>query len=129
MEATEHLIQRSVGLALVCFAFPLAAHAQLQKTEEIITKSKNILGIIVVIVFSLALVVFAWGIVKYLTAAGDANKLKEARPFLFWGLLGLFVLAAIFGLVLFFAESLGLQSLGGGVFVPPGVAQPVPPFP
>ena len=108
MEATEHLIQRSVGLALVCFAFPLAAHAQLQKTEEIITKSKNILGIIVVIVFSLALVVFAWGVIKYITAAGDANKLKEARPFLFWGIVGLFVLATTWGLIVFIAGELSI---------------------
>ena len=126
MEATEHLIQRSVGLALVCFAFPLAAHAQLQKTEEIITKSKNILGIIVVIVFSLALVVFAWGIVKYLTAAGDANKLKEARPFLFWGLLGLFVLAAAWGLIKFIGSELIGDDFGGQGTITPLNVTPSP---
>ena len=104
--------------------FPLAAqgfHGVIGLANDVLT----VLNIVLVIIFVLALIVFSWGIVKYLTAAGDANKIKEARPFLFWGIIGLFVLAAIWGLVAFIAESIGIEgNLGGGVFQPPSITRP-----
>ncbi|MEK7099132.1 MAG: hypothetical protein AAB916_01285 [Patescibacteria group bacterium] len=97
---------KSAILSAATLLFPMAAYAQLLKTEALITKSTDVLRVIVVIVFTLALIVFAWGIVQYLTAAGDAAKLKTARPFLWWGIIGMFVLASVWGLISFIAKEL-----------------------
>lgn len=94
----------------VFLLFPLAGYAQLSKTTALVQAVTNALNILLAAVFVLALVVFAWGVVKYLTAAGDAAKLKEARPFLWWGIIGLFVLASVWGLIKFIASELTVAS-------------------
>lgn len=101
---------KSAIFSLAGLIFPLAVHAEpLEKTTAIVRATGGVLQSVVLVVFSLALVVFAWGIVKYLTAAGDAAKLKVARPFLWWGIIGLFVLAAVWGLIVFIAKELNIQ--------------------
>ena len=88
----------------------MAGYAQLTQTTALIRQGINALNVLLVAVFVLALVVFAWGVVKYLTAAGDAAKLKLARPFLWWGIIGLFVLASVWGLIKFIADELTITN-------------------
>ncbi|OGZ97856.1 MAG: hypothetical protein A2679_00860 [Candidatus Sungbacteria bacterium RIFCSPHIGHO2_01_FULL_54_26] len=103
-------------------AFPLAVAAQgLNNILRLAETAVEIVDIGILIVFTIAVLVFGWGIVKYLTAAGDATKLAAARGFLWWGILGVFVLAAMYGLVLFVADALGIDDVGGGAIQPPEV--------
>ena len=88
----------------------MAGYAQLTQTTALIRQGIKALNVLLVAVFVLALVVFAWGVVKYLTAAGDAAKLKLARPFLWWGIIGLFVLASVWGLIKFIADELTITN-------------------
>lgn len=111
----------AAGLSLL----PTVAAAQtLQNLITLSESALDVINIVLVIVFVIAILVFAWGIVKYLTAAGDPTKVKEARGFLWWGILGVFVLAAMFGLVQFVGTSLGINTTGGGTLEPPGVRRP-----
>lgn len=103
---------------------PLVSGAQ--ALTNLLTLVDNTITLIegaIIIVFLIAVLVFSWGIVKYITAAGDPAKLKEARGFLFWGIIGIFVLAALFGLVQFIGTALGISTTGGGVFKIPDVTK------
>ena len=113
------------GMALL----PAVALAQgnFQNLIGLAESALDVTNIVLVIVFVLALLVFAWGIVKYITAAGDPAKVKEARGFLWWGILGVFVLAAMFGIVQFIGNSLGIDTSGGGAIEPAGVVRPPSP--
>ncbi|MEK7099133.1 MAG: hypothetical protein AAB916_01290 [Patescibacteria group bacterium] len=105
-------------------ALPLmAAAAALDNIFALAENLREIVYVLIVVVFSIAVLVFAWGIVKYLTAAGDATKLAAARGFLWWGIIGMFVLAAMYGLVLFVADALGIDDVGGGNIRPPEVSR------
>jgi len=46
-----------------------------------------------------ATALFLWGVVRYLTAGGDENRLKEARGLIIYGILGLAVMVAVWGFV------------------------------
>ena len=59
----------------------------------------DILDPIIGVLLLLATVVFLWGIVKYIFAGDDTEKLKEARQFIMWGIVGLFVMISVWGLV------------------------------
>lgn len=55
--------------------------------------------LVLVLLFVLALLVFVWGMVKFIFAASSPDKLKEAKGILWWGIIGMFILASVFGIV------------------------------
>lgn len=62
----------------------------------------NLIGtakLVLALLFVLALLVFVWGIVKFIVAASNPEQLKKARGILWWGVIGMFVLASVFGTV------------------------------
>jgi hypothetical protein len=65
--------------------------------------AKNITGVldsIIPILVLIATIVFIWGIILYVIAGGDENKLQQARNYIIWGIIGLFVIISVWGLVL-----------------------------
>lgn len=46
----------------------------------------------------LALVVFLWGMIKYLRVAGEEDK-ENAKRIMWWGIVALFVMVSVWGLV------------------------------
>jgi TRAP-type C4-dicarboxylate transport system permease small subunit len=61
--------------------------------------------------------IFLWGMVKYVTAAGDEEKIKSARGYIIYGLIGIFVMIAFWGIIQVFAETFGISV--GGTIAPP----------
>jgi|SRR3989344_6513810 len=53
---------------------------------------------IVPLLFGLALLIFFWGIVKYIASGGEHGK-EGGRDLMVWGVIGLFVMASIFGIL------------------------------
>ena len=51
------------------------------------------------ILFVLATVVFLWGVIQYVIAGGDEDKIKTAKDYIVWGLVGLFVMLTMWGIV------------------------------
>ena len=108
------------GLSLV----PLIGAAQ--GLSDVITTTDRAVTVVntgVTIVFVLALLVFGWGVVKYITASGDPAKIKEARGFIWWGVIGMFVLASIFGIIKYIGSQLKIGQDQGTILIP-GVTNP-----
>jgi len=83
------------------------------------TSSNGLFGIIsgalaaiVPILMTLALVYFIWGLIKYVMAAGkgDAEESKHGKAIMIWGVVALFVMASVWGLVGILQNTLGLSS-------------------
>ncbi|MFY9462833.1 MAG: hypothetical protein WAP52_01465 [Candidatus Sungiibacteriota bacterium] len=109
---------KKVAAVAVMLTAPIAAFAQLENIRGLATSSLSILNIVITIVFVLAILVFGWGVVKYISSAGNPEKEKEARSFLWWGVIGIFVLASVFGLVRFIGTSVGVGQDGGAIRIP-----------
>ena len=58
----------------------------------------TLLGYIIPILITLAVVYFIWGVIQY-TMAGDEEKKKKARGMIIQGLIGLFVIVAFWGIL------------------------------
>ena len=72
----------------------------------------SFINLLVGVLSILALVVFFWGLVKYIYHSDDAHSRVEGRSSIMWGLIALFILFSIFGIlqilnVAFFGGSLG----------------------
>lgn len=51
------------------------------------------------LLFVVATLVFLWGVIRYVIAGGDEEKLKEGRQYIIYGLIGLAVMLAVWGIV------------------------------
>lgn len=92
-----------------------AAGSQLQ---EIITNTTDLIKVTAGLVWTIALVVFGWGIVKFIASAGNPEKLKEARSIIWWGIIGMFVLASVVGIIVFLQTTFGVGGESGGITPP-----------
>ncbi|MBU2633233.1 hypothetical protein KJ751_01885 [Patescibacteria group bacterium] len=93
------------------FAMPMMAMAAGTLPDVLITIKRLVDGIIPILMV-LVVAVFLWGIVRYVTAGGDAEKEKAARGYIIYGLIGIFVLVAFWGIVKMFAGTFGVDTGG-----------------
>ena len=89
---------------------PLITHAVLFTSTAIVTSFASIVRIASGIVAALALIAFFWGIAKYISSAGDPKKAQEGKSIMIYGVIALFVLFSVFGLITF----LRLEFMVGG---------------
>ncbi len=81
------------------YATPLAVFAQVTDIQSVFKLIADILNTSVIpLIIGLAFVVFLWGIYKYVTAASLDGK-AGAKETIIYGLIGLFVMLAAWGLV------------------------------
>ena len=65
--------------------------------------------VVVPVIFALAFLVFVWGAANYFFfSAGDEEKRKTGRQFVFWGIIGMVVLFSVWGFVNLLLSTLGL---------------------
>lgn len=97
----------------ICFTFglmvlPVFASAALVETAGLLTQAYMIIkGVVIPLVFSLALLLFFWGMVKYIWSEGQGKE--EGKKIMIWGVVALFVMSSVWGLVAFIQSEL----LGG----------------
>ncbi|MEK7147876.1 MAG: pilin [Patescibacteria group bacterium] len=110
---------KKVILAALTFA-PALALAQgtpnLSNLETLLKSIGRLIDIALPIVVAIGLLVFFWGIVKFIFA-GEEGK-KEGRNLMIWGIVGLFVMVSVWGLVRFLGNAVGVTEQGGTVTPP-----------
>lgn len=88
-------------------ALPLLAYAA--DLTSFLNKTKDLLNLVIPILFILATIVFLWGIIVFLTAAGDPEKVKEGRGLMLWGIIALAVMSAAWGLTKVLTGTFGVE--------------------
>ena len=101
----------SAGVILPLFAYAATVSSVLDTVEGIIAR-------IIPIIMAVATIVFLWGIVMYITAAGDEKKAATAKSYITSGLIGLFFMVAIWGIVKALVATFGVG--GEGIPIGPG---------
>lgn len=71
---------------------------------------KCIIGVIIIPgIFSLAFVVFLWGVLKFIRSSEKTDK-EDGKRFIYMGLIGLFVMVSVWGIIKIVATTLGISS-------------------
>ncbi|MBI2610197.1 hypothetical protein HYW53_03400 [Candidatus Giovannonibacteria bacterium] len=91
---------------------PLLAFAQ--TAESIITRIDRILQQVIPILLIIGTIVFLWGIIVFITAGASEEKKSYGKYLIIYGLVGLFVMVAIWGIVGVLVNTFGV----GGRRVP-----------
>jgi len=69
-----------------------------------------IVSSVVPLLFAAALVVFIWGVIKYVMNPADETKRAEGKMFMVWGLIALTVMFGVWGLVEILGNSFGIDT-------------------
>lgn len=56
-----------------------------------------------------AFLVFVWGVARFIRASGDEKDFKDRKKFLVWGIVAMFVLVTIWGIISFIKDEFGLD--------------------
>src|SRR3989338_1663251 len=111
---------KKVILAALAFAtaFAFAAIAgDFGNIKSLVEGIGEIIKVALPIVVGLALLAFFWGLVKFIFAQGSEEAKADAKKIMLWGLIALFVMVAVWGLVEFIGNSLGINQ-GETITVP-----------
>jgi hypothetical protein len=73
------------------------------------TQIRTIVDLLVPLVFTLALLGFFWGLARYLFAGTDEGKVA-GKQIMVWGIVALFVMASVWGLVAFIQNLIGVDA-------------------
>lgn len=85
------------GLFYLLFFSPFLAMAQ--GLTETVDKIGEILAAVLPVLMLLALIYFFYGLAKYILSAGDEEKKTQGRDIMIWGIIALFVMVSVWGLV------------------------------
>ena len=98
-----------IGFISAIITSPLFVFAQLENTDAFFENAYNIVKVrLIPLVFTLALLVFFWGVVKYIWSEGTGKE--EGRKIMVWGIIALFVMSSVWGLVGFIQVSIGIDA-------------------
>ncbi len=79
--------------------------------------TENVFNPLVGVLLALALIYFLWGVVKYMQSVGDETKRKEGINMMTYGIIALFVMVSVWGLVNLLKNTFPLN---------PSIPRPVP---
>lgn len=104
-----------LALPLAIPAFALAATSgassgDFTSLNSSITAIENLINKVVPLIIGIAGLVFIWGLVSYVTAGGDEEKKKTARDTMVYGIIVLFVMVSVWGLVNILVGTFGLNN-------------------
>jgi hypothetical protein len=95
----------SAAASIALFA-PMLAHAQ--TIQAILTKVSDIMGLLIPMALSAALIAFFYGLASWLYKGANA---EEGKSMMLMGILALFVMVSIWGIVALLQRTLGISSV------------------
>lgn len=89
---------------------PSFVYAQGTTLPQVVSQAYGLVQGLVPIVIGAGLLVFLWGVLKYVRADSADEKAKGSR-YIMWGIVALFVMVTIWGLVFMLKEAIGVEDI------------------
>ncbi len=96
---------------------PVAAFAA-DNLQTNIEKLGKVVATATPVVVALAVLGFFWGLMLYIFQSGDAEKRKKGLSIMIWGIVALFVMLSVFGIIKGLQSSVGFTGSDNQVEVP-----------
>ncbi|MEN9649634.1 MAG: hypothetical protein RL094_601 [Candidatus Parcubacteria bacterium] len=89
---------------------PVVASAQsIGGVMSLLDMASQLINRLIPFVIALTVLIFLWGILKFVIS-NDAEGRKEARGYMIWGVISLFVMVSVWGLVNILVRSVNLDN-------------------
>jgi hypothetical protein len=118
---------KKIFVAVAVLGSPLFAYAQsLTGVQTLVNQFAGIVNTLIPVMLGLAVLVFFWGLVKYIASASDEAAKEGGKTLMIWGMVAIFVMVALWSILGYVQSTLGIT---GGVvnstpptFVIPGAS-------
>ncbi|KKT20851.1 MAG: hypothetical protein UW04_C0019G0010 [Parcubacteria group bacterium GW2011_GWB1_43_8] len=101
------IIKKIIPFGLM--AMPFAAGA-VENADDIFSLVENILGKLAPMLIAVAVIILLVAIVNYIRAGEDEEKRGKAKSLMIFGIIGLFVMVSIWGLVAILSGTFNLNN-------------------
>lgn len=96
-------------ILLATLSLPFFTHAEVSNARELIEAVMSLISSLTPIVASIAFMVFLWGLGRYVYHSDSEDSREEGKRLMFWGIIGLFAMFSVWGIVNFVASNLGVD--------------------
>lgn len=104
------VLRGGLGAMLVLAAFPCIVFAAISDgVLGFIDMLTSFVTAIVPLLVGCAIIVFFWGVIKFIAHADDEKAVAEGKQLIIWGLIGIFVIVSLWSIVGYVQSSLGLD--------------------
>lgn len=100
-------IRKIAQISLAVLLLPLIAGAQPEDFKGAVNSLTNFVSTLVPLLMAVALLVFFWGLATYVYSAGSDKK-ETSKQRMVWGVVGLFVITTIWGIVALIGGSISI---------------------
>ena len=102
-----------VTIFSIVFIMPFTANAQFffksgnypNDLRDIIFNFIDIISALIPLVIALAILFFFWGLAKFIFYADNEEKKKEGKSIMLWGIIALFIIVTIGGIIALLGDS------------------------
>jgi hypothetical protein len=72
----------------------------------------------ILVVFSFGLLMFVFGLVEFLYTLSKGGNVDKGRDHMLWGVVGMFIMVSVFGIIRLLSNTFGLGVGPGGTYQP-----------
>lgn len=81
----------------------------MQAAQTIINKFVQvILAPAILVIFSLGMLYFVWGLVQFLIAVSDGSPTADGKRHMIYGVAGMFIMVSVYGIIALISNTFGL---------------------
>jgi hypothetical protein len=106
--------------AMALVSIPVATYAgapDLTYFQSLIGSVQELIEMVIPLVIALGLLFFIWGLVQFILASGNEEAKDEGKRRMVWGIIALFVIVSVWGLVGLLNQLTGIEQ-GVDVILP-----------
>jgi hypothetical protein len=81
-----------------------------QGIQGVITEFRNVLNLAFPVVIGLAFLFFLWGLANFILNSGNEEKRTEGKRLMTWGVIALFIMVSVWGIVWLLRFEFGLST-------------------
>jgi len=111
MRAEKRFNKFIIGLATFSLpALVLAGGTENQVGIAVIINKFTDVGLkIIPLLGAMAFLFFVWGVARFIKSAGSEKEIKDSKNIIIWGIVGLFILITIWGIIAFLRSEFGFS--------------------
>jgi Type IV secretion system pilin len=97
-------------LSSFLFLVPNVSFAFFGGVSEFLDSVSLLISKLLPITFALSILFFFWGVAQFVLHAGDEKKIKEGKSLMVWGVIAIFVMSSLWGIVKLIGDTFGVET-------------------